>query len=144
MKKDVIVAVFIGFLLGSISAVSLVKLPDILKQNSKSISTVVINNITPSPVNQNDIASKLIVTNPTDFSILDNSTASISGETNPGSMVVAETSSESVVSQVNGSGSFSVKLKLLEGANSIFLTSYNALNEAKSVTLTLFYTEENL
>lgn len=144
MKKDVLASVIIGFILGSVSAVAMVKLPDLLNQKSTENSNPATINISPFPTQTVYTIQRLTVTNLPDFSILNEKTASISGETNPGSQLVAETSAETVVQRTNDSGNFSVKLNLSEGANPIYLTSYNDQMEAKTVTLTLFYTGEKL
>lgn len=144
MKKDVLVALIIGFSIGALIALLAVRLPALLEKSESSKETTA-EKVEPTPkviVGKNEV--KLEVTSPTDKSIVTEDKITISGKTDATNTLIMETPDESKILEPDKDGKFSADLTLNEGGNSIYLTAVNDQGEETAKTLTLFYTTEKL
>ena len=71
-------------------------------------------------------------------------TIDISGHVKADQTVVLETENDQKVIQTDASGNFSGKLNLVEGVNTIYVTSYDKEGNASTKTINVYYTSENL
>lgn len=142
MKKDVLLALLIGFTLGSVIAVLAVKLPlNLDSKNNKEISSV---KITSSPSITSAKENIIGITSPTDQTIFTEPEFKLEGKLSTGSALIIETPLDSLVLTADNNGMFSGEFKLAEGSNRIYLTAVGNLGITESKTLNLFYTSEKL
>lgn len=142
MKKDVFVALIIGFAIGAGIAVLAVRLPVILENSKKTEKVAEIENPTPKVVVENN--TSINITEPIDQSILDKPDINVKGTVSPPASLVIETPLDSIIVVSDKEGFFSAQLKLTEGGNPIYITSLNQKSITETKTLNLFYTSENL
>ena len=141
MKKDVILALFIGLTIGALIAILAVKLPVLIDRDEKEKITKKDDSILPS-VAQKEI--RLQIKEPKDESIQDNNFVNLSGSVNPQTAVVIESELESFVVESDKNGSFSASLKLVEGGNPIYFTSIDPSGNNETKIFNLYYTTEKL
>ncbi len=142
MKKDVIIASLVGFVLGSVTAILVINLPNIVNKNLQTPITT--DSLTPTPNSISKISPLLSIESPADESIVLTKSVEILGKATEGTLLVLDTELDNNVQVASGSGNFSFPVTLKEGANSYVLTAYNENGEGESKTLTLFYTSEKL
>lgn len=142
MKKDIILALLAGFLIGSLVALLAVKLPQMLDKSSSNTVANTDNNNSPTPITVK--TNILEISAPKDNSILDSSEIKISGKTLKGAKIIIETALNSEVIEASQDGSFVSTQKAVEGGNQIIITAIDESNIEESKTLTLFYTAEEL
>lgn len=144
MKKDVIIAVIIGFILGGSLALTATNLPNLLKKAKPSL---VSDSATTSPspsVSIKESEIKLEVEKPENESISEEKTITVSGKTKPGNIVFVETDTKGEGGEADKDGNFMEKITLNEGSNTIYIASYDEKGESATKTITVFYTEEKL
>lgn len=144
MKKDVILAIGIGFLSGAFIALLAVNLPRILKQASKPKIETIAPPLTPVPTQTVSLPINLEITNPTDESIVGSETIKITGKTAAKSTLVVDTEFDTKITESSSDGTFSLPITLKEGGNNVTTTAYNEKGEETTKTLSVFYTKEKL
>lgn len=143
MKKDVTVAIIVGFVIGGIAALGIVNVPALLKKNSTP--TAVSQSVTPQPTPQvTPLALALEIAQPADQSIASSKNADIRGKTLPESLVVLDTDEDNTSTRAGNDGSFKFQAPLREGSNVLTITTYNDKADSESKTLTVYYTSEDL
>lgn len=144
MKKEIFAAVGIGFILGSLLAVALINLPNIIKKDSKSL----IQNIAPSPtssaVSTANETTALAISSPGENQILTEKTIQVAGIYLPEKTVIIETDNDFKATRTNKDGEFSEKLNINEGVSDIYITSFDNNQEPVTKTITVYYTAEKL
>lgn len=144
MKKDIVIAVIIGFVLGGSMALAAVNLPNILKKTKPSTITE-LTSLSPAPsVSIKPVEIELTIEKPKNESISEKKTIEISGKTKPGNIVFIETDIQTKGLEAKEDGSFTEEISLGQGANIIYIASYNEKGVSNSKTITVFYTEEKL
>lgn len=142
MKRDIIIAVIIGFIAGSIIAITAVNLPNIIKNNSVKFNTG--GKITPIPTPKLPEIINLEITSPKDQFLSPNKTVEIQGKSKPGSTIFLESDTDNKVKEAGSDGSFTDKLDLIEGINIIRISALDENGEYLTKELTVFYTSEQL
>ena len=142
MKRDVVIAVVIGFIVGAGSAVFIVNLPSLIKRGIPS--QITINNPTPSPAQMTRNPYLLEITSPQNEDLASSKNITLSGKTNPGATLVLDTEQDNYVKEASSDGNFSFALNLHEGTNKLFITAYNEIGETETKTITVYYTVEKL
>lgn len=143
MKKEIIIAVIIGILIGSIVAVMAVNLPKLttgIKIQQSPISP------TPSISKISETISNLSLSfDPNiDNSISEEKTINVTGTTLPKQLVFLETAYDQKAINADDSGKFSAKIDLSEGTNMIYGSVFDEDGNSISKTLTVYYTSEKL
>jgi hypothetical protein len=144
MKKDIILALCSGALIGSLAALLLTSLPNLITKRSETTET---NNNTPTQLNNSTNSvkpSELIINFPIDNSVADNKKIEISGETQINNTVVIESEMENNVFIASSDGKFKIPVSLSEGVNQFYITAYNSQGDAASKNMSIFYTGEKL
>lgn len=144
MKKDIILALCSGAIIGSLAALLLTNLPNLIKDKSKITET---NNGTHLQVNtplNNVKPAELTIESPADNSVSDNKKIEVSGETQKDNTVVIETDFDNNVFVASSDGKFKIPLSLSEGVNQIYITVYNSQGDAVNKNISVFYTNEKL
>lgn len=143
MKRDVIIALFAGILIGSISALTIINLPSFLKSGSKSPEP----NITQMPpsITQNiNIQTDLEISQPPDGSISETKNIDLMGKTSSGSMVLIDTDKDSATLLSGKDGRFRSPITLGEGVNTVYVTVYSTKGDSRTKTINVYYTPEKL
>jgi hypothetical protein len=147
MKKDVIIAVLIGFALGAIVAIMIVNLPSFIKNGNDKYKAL-INKPPPTPsTNPNENSLKpmeLTVIEPKENTVNMINKIKLLGKTESGSIVFLDTPSDSISQEASKDGSFIFDLTLNEGNNELLLSSYTKEGNSKSINFNTFYTPEKL
>jgi hypothetical protein len=145
MKRDVVVAVSLGFILGAFAALIAVRLPAIIRNVKFSQNTKTRAQISPAPrISVTNLPNSIEISSPADGIIATAKTLTLKGKTIAESIVTVETDSISDAQVASGDGSFLFPINLSEGTNTITVTSYNSDSPENTKTLTVFYTPENL
>ena len=142
MKKDIIVAVGVGFFLGVVLAIFLINSPNIFKKGN----TANIQNIQPSLIPQVSTTPELTLTidKPVQNFISSEKNIEVSGKYSEGSSIIIESNIEVKTIKVSKDGLFTDKINILEGVNEIYITAIKENLEPVSQTITVFYTPEKL
>lgn len=143
MKRDVVIAIFIGLILGGIGALLATSLPAIIKQRSLSTDKLLRLSPTPPPTTLTQLPT-LDITQPKDQSISDNKTVDLVGQVKSASFVLLESDTDYKTIQASPDGLIKTQLNLSEGANEIYISAYDDKGEINTKTLTVFYTSEKL
>ena len=144
MKKDVTLAVIVGFVIGAIAAFVIVNLPSLMKKGSTK-TTIPATNLTPSPVARITTAPEgFTIQEPKDESIASEKSITIKGKAQPASIIVVDTSIDSIAKAAASDGTFEVPITIGEGGNQISITEYTEKGEGETKTITIFYTTEKI
>ncbi|KKU02925.1 MAG: hypothetical protein UX93_C0005G0002 [Microgenomates group bacterium GW2011_GWC1_47_20] len=137
MKKEVILAISIGFALGLIITFGIWTANQSLKnlpQPSPKAS------VAPSPTPNNQLANNQLTINiPDDEALVSTDTVTLSGTTTPKAtlLVVSENGEQTTVA--DASGAFSLDVDLITGFNTITVYSYSTDGQEASKSLTITY-----
>lgn len=145
MKKDIGIAITVGFILGAFAAIFFINLPSILSMVNRKSSTESTLLISPTQSPQNAVQSVSIeINSPQNGSLSETKNIKISGKTQASNTVVIETDLDTEAVEASTDGSFLFGINLTEGISNIFLTAYNQFGESDTKSLSVFYTGEKL
>jgi hypothetical protein len=145
MNKDAILATVIGFVIGLFITGMLLVGPKIVQSLPKiNIKLPAISQFFPKPTPTSAPAPaefSVTIDSPIPESIESEDEVLVSGSTDSGSTIVIEGNVNDVLVEVKDDGKYAGKITLVEGENTITVTSYN---KEKRVTeaVTVFYTPE--
>ncbi len=142
MKRDIIIAVIIGFIAGSIIAITAVNLPNLIQNTKVKFNSGGI--ITPVPSPKLPEIINLEITSPKDQFLSPNKTVEIQGKSKPGSTILLSSDTDNKIKEASGDGIFADKLDLTEGINNIQITALDENGEYITKELTVYYTSEQL
>lgn len=144
MKRDITIALGIGFILGGLAAILITNLPELLKNfNQKNVQGLPVNTsvtITKMPQAVADIE----LDQPQDQSISPDKNITISGKTKSAAAIVLNSDTDIKVLEASGDGHFSSDTVLSEGANNFTLTAFDTHGDSISKEITVYYTPEKL
>lgn len=154
MNKDALFATLIGLgigllltgiiLVGPSIAKSLptIKLPTISKISLPSFSFQ--KKVIPTPtITEQIVKHDVTIDSPLDDAIEDKDTVLVSGTTSKESTVIIQGLTDDSVMMVNGDGKYAGKITLVEGKNTITVTSISKEKEHVTKTIIVFYTPED-
>ncbi len=145
MKKDVIIAVLIGFVIGIAAAFSAIKITSFLQISKLAKIEEVKITVTPAPaLDEKKVTPALEISSPSDGTILETETVEVSGKSQDQNIIVVENELETKIVQTSNEGTFSAQIKLAQGQNNIQITSYANEKEEETKNIQLFYFEEKL
>lgn len=134
MKKEVILAIVIGFSLGLVITFGIYTARQALNRHQ---------NANPSPSPQAAPAAtsvhSLTLTAPEDEAVLSQPTATVSGMTTANALVTLFTESEELLVYADASGKFSAPITLVGGSNDITVTAITPDGLTATTQLTLIY-----
>ncbi len=137
MRKEVIVAIIIGILLGGLVAFGIWR-ANILFADKKTKPSEVL----PTPFEQEISASQLVITQPEDNTVVATDKVTVRGTASKGTTVVILSQAGEYISGVVQDGSFEQEVELIGGANEITVIAYDETgNESKQI-LTIVYSTE--
>lgn len=143
MRKEVVVAIIIGGVLGLTVAFGIWKANSSFSaskqvQSSSTSAPLASSFASPEPVTDKN----LTLTSPNQYEVFTQSTIKIAGLTKANSYVVIQ-SDKNTVTRADSSGSFSVDFELEEGINAILIKSFEQDYTAHEKSVTVVY-EPNL
>lgn len=139
MRKEVILAVIIGVLLGGVIlyGINLANSssktnPDANKSEENSEQT------TPTPTKQQD--NKISVTIPQNNSVVTDSQITLKGTASPNSNLAIITESDDIITTADNTGNFSSTINLISGENTITITAVDDKLATTSASITVIRT----
>jgi hypothetical protein len=145
MKRDIIVALSIGILIGSVAALSFTYLPYITNGVFKGgTETYPSPNSTPNPDKKQIQPVELNLSSPSDNFVSDSNTVNISGITKSSNIVVIDSDTDYSVNTASADGSFKIPINLSEGLNKIYISVYNQTGDSVNKSVNVFYTSEKI
>lgn len=137
MRKEVIVAILIGILLGGLVAFGVFR-ANVLLGDKKGKEVEVL----PTPFEQEISTSQLVITQPEDSTVVGIDKVTVRGTVSKGATVVILAQSGEYIVEVKEDGSFEQTVELEGGANEMTVIAYDETgNESKQV-LTIVYSTE--
>lgn len=138
MKKEVIIAIFIGVVIGLIITFG-------LKRAEQSLNAGLESPQAQSQTNNLEVAETpdhtLYVASPQPNSIVESDKITISGSTTPYSLLAVISDHDQNTTMADTQGNFSVSLSVLKGANLISVKSYDNLGKLANLTFPIVYTD---
>ena len=138
MRKEILLAVFVGITLGLMITFGIYQNSENSKTGQNSDTDQLINNpiSTESAVIQDP---QLVISSPEEELLTDEEELIISGSGNPDSFVIILVNDLETISNTDESGNFSVKLKLNPGGNLIEINSIDEDGKQVSKQRTVIY-----
>jgi len=142
MKKEVLLAIIIGFGLGLVITFGVWKANKALKEVAQK------QELPPSQVQEEEKITSptpfptqlsLVITSPEDNSIINKEKINISGKTSSEATVVITYEEGEKVIQTDENGNFSTEITLVGGANEITVSAYDEDGNEVTKTLNLVY-----
>ncbi|MBI3954948.1 hypothetical protein HY338_00765 [Candidatus Gottesmanbacteria bacterium] len=146
MKKDTVIAIIIGIIIGGLIAVGVIYFPNFISRVFRS-SNQTNQLLTPTPpVNVATTILSLDITEPANNSVLFTRQTTVKGKIQPSGpkIIIVDTNNESLLTKSSGNGEFSQDVSLVEGINPLSISVYDESGNRETKTLTLFYTPEKL
>jgi hypothetical protein len=138
MKKETVFAILLGIGAGVLIALWVIRGTQL---NSSSGSQLAIDGkVTPTISISTSVVEPLLISGPDDGSLASSDTIEIKGKAKKGSLLVVQSPVQEVA-QKQDADEFTIKIKLMEGANSILITSYDQKN-IETRPLTIYYVDE--
>lgn len=143
MKKEVLIAILIGFGLGLTITYGIYRLRTALEDQPQTIADIVSGSPTPSP----EVNSLLAMLTPEDGSIQTEKKTTVAGSTIPNSYVILFVNNSDYIQTSDDSGNFSFDVPLETGSNVLIVHVLNESGEVitkeKVVVVSNLYTSEN-
>lgn len=136
MRKEVILAIIIGLLLGSVLVYGLHRANQAMSPQNTDQQTTAQPTAEPTPT------SLLTIYSPQDGQIFDIKTATISGQTQPDNALVIITEQDEITPQVDENGNFTQTIELIPGGNLIHISSVTATGQRQDQYLNLVFTTQ--
>jgi len=136
MRKEVIIAIVLGFALGLVITFGIWKANKALKKEvPEEVPVVEEVTLEPTPTPAFDLQ----IISPADQSISEEAKITITGKTQPGSVIaVAYEKGEDIV-EADSAGNFEVEVGLVSGINEIEITAFSLEGDEASKSLNIVY-----
>lgn len=141
MKKEVVIAIFFGIVLGL--SVALVTVSKIRQEGGKNIKMPATTSVSKKVTRSASSTQTFEIQEPNDKIITSKNTILIKGKTEKSSLIVVQSPTRDLALQ-NKNDDFSFSFPLSLGENVISITSYpkNTSSRSQSKTLTVYYFNE--
>jgi len=142
MRKEVFIAITIGFALGLVITFGIWTASKALKETApkKEVPPQITEEQLPTPTPQ----ALLVITSPEDNSISNKEKIEVSGKTSAGTTVVVLYEEGEKIIEANSEGNFTTEITLIEGSNEITVSAYNKEGNEVSKTLSVVYSTAEL
>jgi len=140
MKKEILIAIIIGFILGLVITFGIWTANKSLQENTQTQTTEVNESqpiVETSPTEEGQIS--LIISSPENNTIVNQAKVEISGQTVAQATVIILFEEGEEVFQADEKGEFSQEINLVGGANEIKITAFDAEGNETNKTLNLVY-----
>ena len=135
MKKEVLIAIIVGFSLGLVITFGIYTAQKSLKERAANQNTT-----EESLISGSDANILLSITQPTNGSITDKDTITIGGITKKNALVTVISPEDHKATQADDLGNFSVEFSLDVGENKIQITSVSPDETKQEKTISVVYT----
>jgi Glucodextranase, domain B len=141
MKKEVFLAVLVGFVLGLLITFGVWTANRSLKPNVRPNIASSLPTPLPSPVSQESSPSvvNLSITSPADETLTGTDTITLSGKTSPGAAVAVTYEGGEEILTADTTGAFSTDIKLEGGYNRITATAFDQNGNQNSQEILVTY-----
>jgi len=142
MKKEIIIAIVIGFALGLLITFGIWTANKAIKNKpTPTEETELITPIEPTPT---ATEFSLTIISPEDDSLINTNKVELKGSTVANAVIViAEEKGEKII-EADGEGSFATEISLIAGTNEIKITAFNSEGDEVSKTLSLVYSTKEI
>ena len=143
MKKEVFLAISIGFILGLIITFGIWTANKSLKQLPQTTPTpspVPVTSLSPTPSS----SVTLTLTSPEDESLTSQNSVTVSGKTFPNASVAITSESGEQIITADSSGNFSSSVDLDGGYNTITAAAFDQTGNSSSQSVTVTYTTSKI
>ncbi|MBI4033263.1 MAG: hypothetical protein HY377_02005 [Candidatus Blackburnbacteria bacterium] len=138
MRKEVLVAVFIGAVLGLAIAFGIWRANQAFSPKEK-IATE--QEAAPAP-EEEVTQGQLVIAQPQEGALVSQDKITVKGSAQPGATIVTLTNSAESVTTAGGSGNFEQEIELSGGANEITIVAYDKDGNESRKTVTIVYSTE--
>ena len=142
MRKEVSVAILLGFGIGLLVVFGIITAQTALKQHPQNTKSGQGTGITPTPGTPQASASAhaITLTDTQDGQVFSDPSSSISGTTTPLSHVAITTEQDQFFVDADSEGKFSQSITLVSGENEIHLVSFSPSGERAEQVVSVVYT----
>ena len=142
MRKEVVLAIIIGIILGAIILYGIKIADQSVTDNQATDSAQTKNNSTITPVPTP--ANTVIITSPTDHFVSFTTPITLKGQTKPQTVVAITADSDENIVKSDDQGNFSSSINLIGGQNTITATSIFPDNSTSSASISIIYTTSQI
>jgi len=143
MKKEVLIAIVIGFSLGLLITYGIWTANRAIKNNpATKTQTEQTTQVSPTPQEETATANKLLLTidNPADNTLVDKNKIVVSGTTAPKATVVLLSEGNEKIMEADSNGKFSAEITLSTGSNDLDIYAYDKSTDNEATQkLTIVY-----
>lgn len=142
MKKEVLLAILLGFGIGLLIALGVVTARSALKEHSQQPPEAEgAESADQRPSSQNEPGDhSLVITSPGNNDVVADEQLTVVGSTSPGSVLAITTEDENLLVEVDELGQFGQTVELVGGVNLIRVVSFSAQGERQEAEVTVIYT----
>lgn len=137
MRKEVVIAIILGFALGLVITFGIWKANKALKKEEPEAVPTVAEEVTPEATPTPAFSLEII--SPADESISDKRKITITGKTQPGSVVAIAAELGEELVETDEVGNFKVEVSLISGINEIEITAFGPEGDEASRSLNIVY-----
>ncbi len=141
MKKEIFIAILIGFVLGLVITFGIWTANKSLKESSHNQPPVIEEekNITPTPEATKEEKLPLSIISPENNSLLNQEKIEISGKTAPKATIAITWEEGEKIIEADEKGNFSLEISLVGGSNEINISAFDEEGNENQQTLSLVY-----
>ncbi|MEK7458265.1 MAG: Ig-like domain-containing protein [Patescibacteria group bacterium] len=140
MKKEVLVAVVLGVIVGLIITFGIYTANTALQRRARQTNATP----SPTPTAENAKQSSIIIYSPENDMMTDKDTIQLSGLTTPNAIVVIFVNDKPVVTTADSKGNFSADLSLVGGSNVITIVATDEIGKQSQEQRSVVYSTANL
>lgn len=140
MKKEILIAIIIGFVLGLVITFGIWTANKSLKEGASTQSSQITENetnITPSP--QAEEKLPLTIISPENNALVNQEKLEIVGKTSPKAMVAIVYEEGGKIIEADEKGDFTMEITLVGGGNEINISAFDSQNNEASKILNIVY-----
>lgn len=135
MRKEVLVAIIIGFGLGLVITFGIWTANKALREAPPAVPTEEEAEVTPTPIP----ALELVIVSPENNTISEEEMIEVSGQTAPNAIIAIAYPEGEKLFEADENGSFSTEISLIGGDNLIEISAFNDEGDQVTKTLTVVY-----
>jgi hypothetical protein len=142
MRKEVLIAIAIGFLVGILIAYGVYTANRAVKQTETQTKNSILSSAAPSPITQNEFM--LNINEPENNLVFNTPQATISGQTEPEATVAIISEEQEELITADSQGFFSSSINLISGVNEIKVITIKKTGEQQEKILNLVYSKAEI
>jgi len=140
MKKEVLIAVVLGVVVGLIITFGIYTANTALQRRSRQVRVTP----SPTPTSENVKQGSIVIYSPENDTLTDKDTIQLSGLTTPNAVVVIFVNDKSTVTSADPKGNFSADLSLTGGSNVITIVATDETGKQSQEQRSVVYSTANL